>query len=71
MSIIGSILKPYKALFKDSKEQPKEVGMKPEVETTEEKPVEEASSAKLKPVNQPKTIAPSNNRAGKVLWKKK
>lgn len=66
MSIIGSILKPYRVLFKDSKEQPKEVGMKPEVESEKpEEKVEEVSKPK------PKTIAPPNNRAGKVLWKKK
>lgn len=66
MSIIESILKPYKILFKDSKEQPKEVGIKPEVEIEKpEEKVEEIGKPK------PQPVAPSNNRAGKVLWKKK
>ncbi len=74
MSIIESILKPYKILFKDSKEQPKEVGVK-EVEKAEEKTVEGVISVKPKPVEQPKPAEPvrlgSNPRAGKVIWKKK
>jgi len=66
MSIIESLLKPYKILFKDSKEQPKEVGIKPEVEHEK---LEEKAEEISKPKPQP--IAPSNNRAGKVIWKKK
>ena len=66
MSIIESILKPYKILFKDSKEQPKEVGIKPEIER--EKPEEKVEEV-IKP--EPKPVAPSDNRAGKVIWKKK
>lgn len=64
MSIIESILKPYKILFKDSKEKPKEINLEVESEKPEEK-VEEISKPK------PQPVAPSNNRAGKVLWKKK
>lgn len=75
MSIIESILKPYKILFKDSKEQPKEIGIKPEAGKAEEKTVEEVISVKPKPVEQPRPAEPaslgSKPRAGKVLWKKK
>jgi len=69
MSLLKDLLKPYKFLFKDSSEEPKEVGVEEVEEEETPKPVEQPKKAKLsKP--EPEQLN-SDSRAGKVLWKKK
>ncbi len=69
MSIIESILKPYKILFKGSKEQPKEVGIEESEQEDIPRPAEKPKQAET-PKPEPERLD-SNHRAGKVLWKKK
>ncbi|MBM3199893.1 hypothetical protein FJZ53_03060 [Candidatus Woesearchaeota archaeon] len=60
-SLLGILLKPYTALFRNSKEEPKEVGLEQVAQ-----PKISAGPQKEEPLSIDKT-----SRAGKVLWKKK
>lgn len=55
---INHLLRPYRALFKNSDEEPKEVG------------IEKISQPKVTETKA-KTITPGKRRTGKILWKKR
>lgn len=63
-SAFDFLLRPYKILFKNSSEEPKEVGIKEAEKSETLNTVEQQKVGK-----QPKLS--SKPRAGKVLWKKK